>query len=239
MNKVMGRLKAEKGVEATQAAEIEAPVRQSRRFDSAAKLLMRTRARRWHGDVLQLNRPTICPRCGEVSQFESQARVHAQKCEEQAILATREEERVKRRGEWTLQLYVEVLEGVGMRAASHAAREAAARAQGEDPIQNAQVRVELESTGLVLEVPAWPARQTGFAVGEIVQVQHETGGLNRCSTIPVQPYEVLGNSKGTTSLTLSRVVLPKPDSPKTLSSGVTIGPTRIGKELEVRSSAAV
>ena len=169
MKEEQERRNKEMELEDERVSKIQARIRgrQSRmRFASAAKLIIQTRRA---AGVLQLNRPSICPRCGEVSKFDLQARMHARTCEEQASLTRREEERVHRRGEWSLELYVEVLEGVALRAATHAAREAAAQPQAEDPVQNAELRVELESTGLVQNVLAWPARQTGFAVGEIVK----------------------------------------------------------------------
>lgn len=222
MKTELDRLKEEKQLEEERVAKIQARIRgrqQRMRFASAAKLVVG--ARRAAG-VSQLTQPTICPRCGEVSKFDLQARLHARKCEEQASLARREEERAKQRGEWKLQLYVEVLEGVGVRTATHAAKEAAAQPPGDDPVQSAQLQVELESTGLVLEIPAWPARQTGFAVGEIVKapVEPDGGRLQLC--------KVLGNSKSATSLTLCRVAAPPPPSPRSASS-------EVGEELEVQS----
>jgi hypothetical protein len=228
MKKEQEKRKTQMEAEEEHVAKIQARIRgrQSRnRLASAAKTVILTRRA---AGVSQLNRPSICPRCGEVSKFDLQTRMHARKCEEQASLARREAERARRRGEWTLQLYVEVLEGVGLRAATHAAKEAAAQPQGEDPIQNAELRVELESTGLVLDVPAWPARQVGFAVGEIVKAPLRGSRLELC--------EVVGNSKSTTSLTLCRVAAPQSASPDNTSPQLTEGTTRVGQEVEVRST---
>ena len=226
MKQEQERRKKEMELEEERVSRIQARVRGRQlrmRFASAAKLVIQTR--RATG-VLQLNRPSICPRCGEVSKFDLQARMHARKCEEQASIARHEEERVRRRGEWTLKLYVEVLEGVALRAATHAAREAAAQPQAEDPVQNAELRVELESTGLVQHVPAWPARQTGFAIGEVVKAPLSSSQLELC--------KVVGNSNSTTSLTVSRVAAPPPASAKNTVLHSAEGSTRVGHDVEVR-----
>ena len=215
--------------EEQRVARIQAHIRgrQSRmKLADAAKLVMR--ARRAAG-LVNLNKPTICPRCGEVSRTSLQARLHARECEDRATAGAREEARLQRRGEMTLQLYVEVLEGVGVRAADHAAREASAQAPLRDPVQNAELWVELESTGLVLQVPAWPARQTGFTIGQLVEAQIEPNSRHVMC-------EVLGNDKGTTSLTVCRVVAPPPGSPATSPASEDSAAhdhVRVGEEVDV------
>jgi len=83
-------IKREEEADEKRVAVIQARVRgkQARmRMASAAKLVIKTRRMAGLG---HLSKPTMCPRCGEVSKFDLQARMHARECDAKASAVDRE-----------------------------------------------------------------------------------------------------------------------------------------------------